>query len=155
MSLEIREFFWLLSPPNTMTYESIITAVWASRGSKNFLIFLPAVEPWICKCGSSFSHVDLKVSKIQTSDNGSFWDSLLSTEESFESFYSFISASESGSIFVWRSFDFYYWLFGSPSFWSDLLESSLVWMIFFVSVSPPITTKYRFLYVTQVWLVLG
>jgi hypothetical protein len=32
-----------------------MTAVWASRGSKNFLIFLPAKQPAVFNSGSNLS----------------------------------------------------------------------------------------------------
>jgi len=144
-----------------------MTAVWASRGSNDFLIFLPAVDPWIYRGGSILCQRHLNVSKIQTSDKGYFYDSLLSEFDWIEFFCCspFISTSESRSITISFSFeagwlfeDFIPWVFLSSSGWltSDrawtsfsfgLFEtlSSFCKAMFFVSVSPPITTRYRFL----------
>ena len=71
-SLEIRALEPLLRPPKTTTNWSIITAVCANRGSKCFLIFLPAEDPWIFKPGDNSNQIYRKVSKIQTSDKDSF-----------------------------------------------------------------------------------
>jgi len=85
----------------------MITAVCASRGSKDFLIFLPAVDPCIYSGGSIFCQVSLNVSKIQTSDKGCFYDSLLSTSDCIELICCspFISVSESISIVIYISLE--------------------------------------------------
>ena len=61
----------LLNPPKMTMNWSNETAEWARRGSNCFLIFLPALEPYISSLGKISNHLDRKVSNTHTSERGS------------------------------------------------------------------------------------